>query len=268
MSDTPARLDRVSEVGIAQTLQIESRRYPAPIWWCSDPLDASTICHCGTCFFVTIGDNRFGITAFHVIAEFLRDRDRFPKTQLMIHNTAIDGWDTRVIDGDEGLDVATFLVSDDEFQAIGTSALHSAPERWPPQPPTEGRGLVFTGYPGVDRRVIDRNSIEFVQSSNGVVLKSLSRNDLEITINPAYLISTNGDPLPAITKDLGGYSGAPVLVVSASLASLFWLGGIVIQQLRAKNEKDNTTVWARRPNCIRADGQLIRSRAALPNPLK
>jgi hypothetical protein len=50
------------------------------------------------------------------------------------------------------------------------------------------------------------------------------------------------------------------LVVSASLTSLFWLGGIVIRQWPAKHEGDTTTVWARRPNCIRQDGSIIKSR--------
>src|SRR5215475_9039631 len=94
-SSSSERLDAESEAALAKTLQTASRRYSAPIWWCADPSDARTILHCGTCFFITIGDNRFGITAHHVIAEFLRDRDRFPKTQLMIHNTAIDGGNTR-----------------------------------------------------------------------------------------------------------------------------------------------------------------------------
>jgi len=43
MTDTPVRLDRAAEIGIAETLQIQSRRYAAPIWWCGDPYDANTV---------------------------------------------------------------------------------------------------------------------------------------------------------------------------------------------------------------------------------
>jgi hypothetical protein len=35
VTDKPNRLDSASEVGITKTLQMESRRYVAPIWWCS-----------------------------------------------------------------------------------------------------------------------------------------------------------------------------------------------------------------------------------------
>ena len=117
---------------------------------------------------------------------------------------------------------------------------------------------MFTGYPGLNRNVLGPKAVEFVQKSNSVVLAALGADDLEVTIDPAYLISTDGMPIPPTTDDLGGYSGAPILVVSAGLGSLFWLGGIVIRQLRAKSAKDTTTIWGRRPNCIRPDGTLIR----------
>jgi len=233
------------------------------MWWCADPYDANMVRARGTCFFVTIGATCFGVTAFHVIAEFLRDRDKFPAARPTIGNIEIGGWEGRCIDGDAGLDVATFRVADDEFRAIGVTALHSAPEKWPPDPPTVGRGLVFTSYPGVDRRVLDRKPVEFVQSSNGVVLAGLGPEELEVTIDPAFLVSIDGTPIPPTTKSLGGYSGAPVLIVSAGLATLFWLGGIVIRQWPAKDETDTTRVWARRPNCIRGDGTLIRPSHAM-----
>jgi hypothetical protein len=254
----PVRLDPEAEAGIAKTLQIESRRYVAPIWWCGDPYDANTVLHNGSCFFVTVGDNRFGVTAFHVITEFLSDRQKFPDSRLMIRNTELPNWENRFIDGDRSLDVATFRVSDYEFQAIGTKALHSPADKWPPAPPAVGRGIIFTGYPGVERAVLGKKAVEFVQSSNGVVVASVGPDDVEITIDPAHLVSIDGMPVPPTTKSLGGYSGAPALVVSAGLASLFWLGGVIIRQLPARNEKDVTTVWARRPNCILPDGRLAR----------
>lgn len=253
------RLDPPVAKDVARILHRESRYYVAPIWWGTDLYDANTILHAASCFFVEIGETRFGITAFHVIAEYLADLEKYPSVFLMIRNTQIDDWNARFIDGDRALDIATFRASDAEFQDIGLRALMSMPETWPPPPPQVDRGVVFTGYPGVDRRVMGRNTVEFLQSSNLVTLRDLSADDLEVTIDPAYLTSLDGSPIPPTTKHLGGYSGSPLLVVSANpLSSLFWLGGVVIRQLPAKDEKDTTTVWARRPNCIRADGTLIK----------
>lgn len=259
MSAVP-RLDPSAAKDVAKILHRESRHYVAPIWWGIDPYDANTILHAASCFFVEIGETRFGVTAFHVIAEYLADREKYPSVFLMIGNTQIDNWNARFVDGDRALDIATFRTSDAEFRDIGLRALVSTPETWPPPPPQVGRGVAFTGYPGVDRRVMGRKTVEFLQSSNLVTLRDLSADDLELTIDPAYLTSLDGNPIPPTTKDLRGYSGSPLLVVSAKpLSSLFWLGGVVIRQLPAKDEKDTTTVWARRPNCIRADGTLIKS---------
>jgi len=68
---------------------------------------------------------------------------------------------------------------------------------------------------GVDRRVMGKKIIEFLQSSNSVVVRALSDDDVEVTIDPAFLKSLDGNPIPPTTKNLGGYSGSPLLVVSA-----------------------------------------------------
>jgi hypothetical protein len=252
------QLDQFAAKGIAETLHRDSRHYVVPIWWGTNPYDASTVLHAASCFFVEIGGTRFGITAFHVIAEYLADREKHPGGFLMIRNTLIGDWDSRFIDGSSRWDVATFRVSDAEFRDINIRALVSTPETWPPPRPQVGRGVIFTGYPGVDRKVMGKKIVEFVQSSNSVVVRALSEDDVELTIDPAFLKSLNGNPIPPTTKNLGGYSGSPLLVVSEKpLSSLFWLGGVVIRQLPAKDEKDMTTVWARRPNCIRPDGTLV-----------
>lgn len=193
------------------------------------------------------------------MAEYLADTAKHLRLFLMIRNTLIGDWDGRFIDGDARLDVATFRITDTEFREIGIRPLVSTPETWPLPPPQVGRGVVFTGYPGTERRVVGNNRIEFLQSSNLVVVRAVSTDDVEVTIDPGFLKSLDGRPIPPTTQNLGGYSGSPLLVVSAKpLSSLFWLGGVVIRQLLAKDENDTTTIWARRPNCIRPDGTFIR----------
>jgi|HubBroStandDraft_4_1064222.scaffolds.fasta_scaffold433523_1 hypothetical protein len=259
MGATSPQLDGLSAKGIAETLHRESRHYVAPIWWGTDPADAKTVLHAASCFFVEIGNIRLGVTAFHVMAEYLIDMAKHQRLFLMIRNTLISDWHGRFIDGGSRLDVATFRISDAEFREIDIRPLVSTPETWPPPPPQVDRGVVFTGYPGTERRVVANNRIAFLQSSNLIVARAVSADDVEVTIDPAFLKSLDGRPIPATTQNLGGYSGSPLLVVSAKpLSSLFWLGGVVIRQLPAKDENDTTTIWARRPNCIRPDGTLIK----------
>jgi hypothetical protein len=259
MAMSGSEVDTLAAKGIAETLHFESRHYVAPIWWGTDPRDAATVLHNATCFFIQIGTSRFGVTAAHVVTTLSDDLRRHQGVFLMIRNTSLDRWEERLIDHDPVLDVATFRVSEAEFASIAVRPLVANADGWPPPPPQVGQGLAFTGYPGADRRVMGKRLVEFLQSSNLVVLRALSADDLEITIDPEFLQSLDGSPIPSTTKDLGGFSGSPLLIISAkSLSPLFSLGGVVFRQLVAKDDNDTTTVWARRANCIQANGTLIR----------
>jgi hypothetical protein len=215
MSANPPQLNEHSAKGIAKTLHRESRHYVAPIWWATDPTDATTVLHAASCFFVEIDNIRFGVTAFHVIAEYLADRTKHEQLFLMIRNTIIGDWDRRFIDGDARLDVATFRITDAEFREIDIRPLVSTPETWPPPPLQADRGVAFTGYPGTGRRVVENNRVEFLQSSNLVVVRAVSNDDVEVTIDRGFLKSLDGTLIPPTTQNLGGYSGSPLLVVSA-----------------------------------------------------
>jgi hypothetical protein len=86
-------LDDEASKTIACTLHDESRRYVAPIYWGTDRHDAYSLLHNASCCFLRIGSRR--VTAHHVIAEYLRDRDAHATVHLMIRNTEITGWDAR-----------------------------------------------------------------------------------------------------------------------------------------------------------------------------
>jgi hypothetical protein len=260
---TEPEMDPNTQRSLSQVLHLESRHYVAPFWWGTDPFDANSVCANGSCFFVEIGDARFGVTAYHVVTAYLRCREAHPSTRLVVRNVALTDWETRFIDGNAECDVATFRVSDAEFQAINVRALRWDASRWPPPPPMVGRGVFFTGYPEVDRRVLRRNAVEFLQQSNGLVAASVEPDEIEVVADPAYLDSGHGQQPTPTTKNLSGYSGAPLLVVSAALGPPFWLGGVVINQMHARTEDQPTHIWARRPGCILADGSLRKPRHVL-----
>jgi hypothetical protein len=212
--------------------------------------------HNASCFFLQIGSRKFGVTAYHVLAQFVEDTKAVAGLEARIGNTEISDWPVRQIGGDRGLDVATFEISDREFASIGIRAFQNSPANWPRKPPDKNRGVIFTGYPGVDRRVLSRKSVEFLQQSNAVIATSTGPQEIEIQIARKNLRPIIGDTVPSIMKDLGGYSGAPVLVISAGVAEPFWIGGIVINQIPALSEEDVVTIIARRIDCIKPDGSL------------
>lgn len=262
-SQTEPELDRETLRPLSQVLHQESRHYVAPFWWATDPLDANSVCGNGTCFFLEIGNTRFGVTAYHVVTAYLRCRETHSSTHLVIRNADLTQWETRFIDGNPETNIATFRVSDSEFQAIDIRPLRGEANRWPPPPPMVGRGVFFTGYPEVDRRVLRRNAVEFLQQSNGLVVASVEPDEIEVIAHPAYPNSSyDRQPTPT-TKNLSGHSGAPLLVVSAALGPPFWLGGVVINQMHARTEDQPTHIWARRPGCIMPDGTVRRPRHVL-----
>jgi len=127
-----------------------------------------------------------------------------------------------------------------------------------------GRGVFFTGYPEEDRRVLHPKAVEFLQASNGLVASNVEPDEIEVVIDPAYLNNLDGRPPPPTTKNLSGNSCAPLLVVSAACPGpVFWLGGIVIRQLKVQSGGKPTIVWTRRPNCILPSGRLRKSRYVL-----
>jgi hypothetical protein len=152
-----------------------------PSYWSAVRHDAYSLMHSASCCSLQIGSRRFGVTAHHVIAEYLRDRDAHPTVHLMIRNTEITGWDARQIAGDSGLDSVTFEVTDGEFEEIAARCFDWLADRWPP-PPEKDRGVVFTGYAGVDRRIVNRKAIEFGQTSNSLVLTSCGPDELEVQV--------------------------------------------------------------------------------------
>jgi hypothetical protein len=201
------------------------------------------------------------VTANHVVDEFRRCRERHPATRLFLRNVDLTDWDDRFIGGNEECDVATFRVSDREFRAIDVRPLRAEPSSWPPPPPIVGCGVLFTGYPEVDRSVLNRKVVEFVQVSNGLVVASVEPDEIEVMIDPAFLVGSDGRPPPPTTKNLSGYSGAPLLVVSASFPDeRFSLGGVIIRQMHASSEDQPTHVWARRCGCISSDGHVTKPR--------
>ena len=244
---------------INRILHVESRRHVAPLYWSTNSYDANTVKNNGSCFAVEIGATRFGVTAHHVIDKFLRIRDLDPSTRLMVRNTDISDWEDRFIDSDAGLDVATFHLTEAEILNSEIQMFRHAAEKWPPPPPQEDQGVFLMGYPGEGRRVLNKKSVEFSGVSHGVVLTSIGPEELEMRLDRKDLHNIDGSQVQSLEYDLGGFSGAPLLVVSRKLGPLFWLGGVVIRQWPPGGSQDQTTFWARRPDCICQNGHLKRA---------
>ncbi len=243
---------------IAKVLQVQSRDYVSSMYWSCDAINAESILRNGSCFFLQIGDNIFGVTANHVYEAYLQAREKYPDLILVIHNTIMKDFDDRIIDRDNVADILTFSVSPNEFKEIDTKPYRCPEDRWPPKPPVVKNGVIMAGYAEADMKVLDSKNVEFTQVSNLLIVKSIDEDKVEIQIEKKNLHSVDEHELPSMTKNLSGYSGAPLWTVSSDLHENFRLGGIIIAQFPAKNEDEVVAIYAKRPEFILPDGKLNR----------
>jgi hypothetical protein len=187
-----------------------------------------------------------------------------PDLELVIRNLRITNMEKRIIDYDQGLDVVTFSLTEDEVKQIGFRVYERAAEKWPPSPPEKGKGIVFMGFPAEKRKVINKKAIEFEGVTECLVVTDVGLDHLDIQIRLKDLRSLYGESIPALDRNLGGYSGAPVWVVSSGLGELWWPGGIISKMPRGlvldgeENGDQFLCIIARRVNIINADGTLQR----------
>ena len=139
------------EVGTAQLRFIESLCYP--LYWIEESADSAHRIRNGTAFFLGVGQDLFGVTAFHVIDAWRDSVTRVGSLRLggMGPSLPLD-WDKRAIAGHAGIDLATFAIEPKEIALLGRTPFIVSQGYWPPMPPVEDGELLYCGFPGVGAR--------------------------------------------------------------------------------------------------------------------
>jgi hypothetical protein len=58
-------------------------------------------------------------------------------------------WDARCVDIDLDIDIATFMISPREIEAIERVPYGGLQAQWPPPPPRVDVGITYAGFPGI-----------------------------------------------------------------------------------------------------------------------
>lgn len=139
----------LSEYGMR--FRAEILKYIAPVAFVSEGNKRATVRANGTCFFISHGDNTFGVTANHVVEQ----ANTFPCTCL---GNMIFDFDEREISKSQKRDLFTFQISKEEISALGKE----------PVPICQARGiergnyLTPCGFPGSLRSKVDSFTTEFI----------------------------------------------------------------------------------------------------------
>jgi len=145
-SSLHSAIDQAERTGYLKALRGQARAVCAPLWWHGhDAAGNYRILHNGTVTFVDTGVKLLAVTADHVLAKYFADKAQDPHIVCQLGSTTVD-LETRLVDRDQSLDIATIEVSEVLVGASGVS--FHAPAVWPTPPLSEREVILCAGYPG------------------------------------------------------------------------------------------------------------------------
>lgn len=244
--------------------------FAMPLYWIYREGDGYRVRN-GTCFFLDTGHAVFGVTARHVIEQFRKDRQnhRVLTTQISTDpGVSIDFDGTNgIIDEEEIIDIATFRVERGQIERSGKTALRGHQADWPPQPPQQGRGIYYSGYPEIETIWPKPDEINFGAAPASGVATSVSDQNISTQIERQHLTAALGKGIPPENYDFSGLSGGPMLTVVQGALRSWRLAGVIIQGPNNRDDPDRPAIAglevirARRADFINPDGTLNRQRA-------
>ena len=188
--------------------------------WASTPDDHRN----GSMFFINTGAGLFGVTARHVYEDCQR---AFAEKNVLCKINGMPFDPTgRLVSAGVTCDVATFKVSDDEFQKLDRLTVP-----WPPVIPDVGQPVLLAGFPGCEKSFPGSNSIDLRMYAAKWTVHSVSDRDISIVRPPdSEVLDVHGGGFPESQYDFGGMSGGPVAIVLDEGPIFSWaLSGIIYE---------------------------------------
>lgn len=222
--------------------------YVAPLYLMQPQNKGYTVVKNGTTFFLQTPQKTIGVTADHVFQDFIDAQASNNNLICAIYDLIIDDLENRLIDRSKGLDIATFRISPQEVRNIKKYCI----SYWPPVIPEIGKGIMFTGFPGEDRKQLASRKIEFGTYSALGTATSVRDTTITCQFNRRNWTEIRPFALPEENFDLGGLSGAPMLtVLDKGGVMAMALGGVIFEF-----SQEFEIVMASRADVILPDGML------------
>jgi hypothetical protein len=205
--------------------------------------------HSASAFFLDFGENVYVVTAAHVYDGYLKDKAKPGKFGSQIGDVPFDLEERFVSRGPKpDIDVATFRITRNEIKETGKQVVLASP--WPPPTPVVGQASFIVGFPGSDRRWIDRRSIEFGTFSVCSPITKIESDRIISAFEREYWVASRGNE-KAERKELGGLSGGPLLYpLERDGAWFLMLAGVISQAVF------NEAIYATPSSVIRPDGTV------------
>lgn len=206
-----------------------------PMFWYRLDSKHVEIAHNGTLTIVRTPKKTIGITAAHVVYQFARD-NKGGQFRLRLMNEVVADLLDRVIDISDKRDMATIDLDDGFVQRLGKIPLNM----WPPIPPEEGRGIMISGFPGIERLQPEPHRISWGLFTAIGVARTVSQEQITWLVEPEHQVPNPKIPTPPPLYDLGGISGGALISWFESEAHIvhYRLSGIVTEHPDYKANPD------------------------------
>ena len=205
----------------------------------------------GTGFIMRTPSALIGVTADHVLAEYFDRRASGTDIYSQIAGQRVN-WEDRIIARSPSRDIATFRM--DGLSSISLGNFVKFPlETWPPVEPSMGQGVVYGGYPGAERELVQSDTISYGSYAGSSMVDAVHRSEFVSVIEPESSVVAHpvGGQLPDEIQ-FGGMSGGPALaIVHTGELVHFALMGVLTQGSALLR-----TCRFSRADAIQADGTI------------
>jgi hypothetical protein len=229
--------------------------YAIPIFWSILKDEKWVVENNGTAFILNCGKGPFLVTAAHIYESYC---DRL--------SDSIEIWpqlsditfrmEERLIGylGSKTLDIVTFKISSEEIKLINRRILEGSRTPWTAPIALKNEGALFAGFPGLQRTDESENECGFGFFASLNPISSVSERHFGCAFDRSKWVDAFGKGFPKDGYNLGGISGAPVLIVEESEAGIWsWrLGGVVYNASNVLGE----IILAHHAKFISEDGNL------------
>ena len=203
----------------------------APLYWVNR-IDVRQIeVKNGSAFFLNAGEGPFGVTAYHVVKEWQKDRaNGCGPLRLGGEGKSVEFYyEDRAIAFHPGIDIATFQITEEEIRRIGKTIITGVQSSWPPKPPTVNRGIYYCGFPQIETRQLSVQKVEFGCLRGSGVASSINDRDIVALLEREHWIPVGDRPAPPENFDFGGISGGIMITVVEGRLRSWSLAGVIYE---------------------------------------
>lgn len=258
----------ILEGDFGRALRRSAAEYITWIFWTRQIDKPTEVLNQGSAFILDRGQGPFLVTAAHVYRQYLADLNEHGALYCQVANAAVRDLPAQMIacgnirrsleERDQEPDIATFRISTRGVTAVGKRVLIA---------PVSARlsaadATMVSGFPGHERIFNEPDEISFGYYSALTPVTSATEHQITCRFDRTFWVDSEGLGFPPPGYDLGGMSGAPLLVPKPNAEKLEWgFGGVIVQAPEARRAEDVLfeSVTAHHPDYIRADGTLTKS---------